>query len=183
MDESKVKAVNRDKLKAVVHFVISKCDSSRLGATRLNKILWYADTISHRISGASMTGETYVKRQHGPVPYHILGILRELEGEGAIIINERVKAGYPMREFLARREPNRKALSADEMDILDDVAAVICDNHSAASISDLTHDCVWEAANIGEEIPMHAIFAAQPGEVTPAVLAWADSVIEGGDSR
>ena len=91
--------MNRSKFKALVHYVIGKTDSSRLGAIRLNKILWYVDTLTYRAEGASVTGGAYVKRQFGPVPKQILSMLGELEHENAIVIRERVDSGVIARSI------------------------------------------------------------------------------------
>ncbi len=170
--------MNRAKFKALVHYVIAKCDPSRLGAVRLNKVLWYADTFAYRATGESMTGEAYVKRQRGPVPQHILGVLEELKEDGAIVIRERARFDFSIREFIMLRSPDTSFLSQEEMDVVDEMREHICDLHTANSISDLSHDQVWEAANMGEIIPMWATLAASPGAITPEVIAWADAVIE-----
>lgn len=167
------------KFKALVHYVIAKAEPSRLGSVCLNKILWYLDTLSYRATGTSITGETYIKRQHGPVPKHVLAVLGELEHEQAIVIRNRERFGYPMTDFISVKDPHAsllKLLSAADMEMADDVRQYICDEHTAASISELSHDQIWEAANIGEEIPLAASLAAAPGEVTDELLKWADSV-------
>ena len=70
-------SLDQRKLKALIHYICYQChDPSVLGATNLNKILWYSDVIAFARAGASITGETYVKQQFGPVPRHILGILK-----------------------------------------------------------------------------------------------------------
>jgi len=79
------KRLSPGKLKAMAHYVIAGSDPARLGSIRLNKILWYVDTLHYRANGASMSGETYVKRQHGPVPEHVLRALGKLEEEDAIV--------------------------------------------------------------------------------------------------
>ena len=58
------------KFKTLVQFIVSRCadDPSRLGYTKLNKILWYSETNHYLKTGAPLTGANYVKRQHGPVP-------------------------------------------------------------------------------------------------------------------
>jgi hypothetical protein len=168
--------MNRAKLKALVHYIVSKSDPSRLGAIRLNKILWYLDTISYRSDGASITGETYIKRQHGPVPAHILSIVGELEHENAVVVRTRHRFGYPMTDYIAMTDADVSALSPAEIELADEIRALICDEHTAMSISQLSHTQVWEAANIGEEIPMQATLASSPGEVTDELLHWADGV-------
>lgn len=169
--------MNRAKFKALVHYVIAKSDSSRLGSIRLNKILWYVDTFAYRGEGASVTGGAYVKRQHGPVPKHILSMLGELEHENAIVIRDRDRFGYAMKDYVALTEPDVSSLSAREIALVDEVREAICYGHTAESISELSHDQVWEAANIGEEIPLWATLASIPGQMTVKVAEWADIAI------
>lgn len=175
--------MNRAKLKALVHYVIAKSDPSRLGATRLNKILWFSDAFAYRATGETITGESYIKRQHGPVPAHILGVVRELADEGAIVTRERQLLTYSMREFVSLRDPDTSMLSPQELELVDEVRGDICNQFTANSISELSHDRIWEAANMGEEIPMSATLISEAGQLTDEVLAWADCAIEKAESR
>jgi hypothetical protein len=169
--------MNRSKFKALVHYVIAKSDSSRLGSIRLNKILWFVDTLTYRAEGESVTGGAYVKRQFGPVPKHILSMLGELEHENAIVIRERDRFGYVMKDYVALTDPDVSSLSAKELALADELSDLICNAHTAESISELSHDQIWDAANIGEEIPMWAALASRPGQMTKEVAEWADTVI------
>lgn len=175
--------MNRTKFKALVHYVIAKSDSSRLGSIRLNKILWYVDTFAYRAEGASVTGGAYVKRQFGPVPKHVLSMLGELEHENAIVIRDRERFGYPMKDYVALTDPDTSSLSAKEIALVDEVRDAICYGHTAESISELSHDQVWEAANIGEQIPMWATLASSAGQMTHEVENWADTTIARYETR
>lgn len=168
-----------EKLKKLVHYTVARCDEpARLGATKLNKTLWYSDSIAYRLNAVSITGETYVKRQHGPVPKRVLEALTELESEGKIAVREATHFGFPQRQFISMCEPDKAVFSEQELSIINDVVDAICQRHTASSISDMSHDQVWEAAQIGEEIPLWATLAAAPGEITDRAKEWARSVIE-----
>jgi hypothetical protein len=173
-----------EKFKALVHYVVASAgDPQRLGATRLNKILWFSDTLAYRLTGVPISGETYVKRQRGPVPKHILRTIRELESTGKIHVREREHFRYRTRLFVALEEPDTTAFSTQELAIVDAMISEICGNHTAASISDLSHDEIWDAANEGEEIPIHTSLVSQPGEFTEELMRWADSVVEKVEAR
>jgi hypothetical protein len=170
--------MNRAKLKTLVHYVIAKSDPSHLGAIRLNKILWFADSIAYRATGASISGETYIKRQLGPVPKHILATLGELEHENAIVIKKRdLVVGHPMTEYIALTDPDISALSAQEIAIVESMRELICNRLTAMEVSAFSHDVVWQAANVGEEIPLAATLAGRTGEVSAEVQSWADKAI------
>lgn len=169
--------LNARKFKALVHHIIHKCGDhpEQLGATRLNKVLWFSDIIVYQIKGVSITGETYVKRMFGPVPYHILETLRGLKKDGCIVIKE-PEHPYDTREFKSERSPDPDILSEEEKR----VASVVLDailGRSANNVSEKSHDIIWDAAKEGEEIPLYATLVAVPGEITEEMIEWAKQVV------
>lgn len=171
---------SRKRLKALVHYMCDRCgDPTKLGATKLNKALWYADTFAYRLLGRTISGEQgYIKRQFGPVPRRILEALRALEAEGAIRVRESDYFGKPKREFISLEPADDSLFSDDELDIVNQVIRVVCDEHTATSISDLSHDIIWAAAGMGEEIPIFAVLAAKAAPATKADMAWANDIIK-----
>jgi len=166
------------KMRDLVHYICWKCDEpSQLGATKLNKILWFVDTLAYRTAGAPVTAATYVKLQYGPVPRNIRRVIDELCVEGKIVKRE-PQAAYQPREFFAVQPASTDNFSPAELSLIDSVIGEICKNHTAGSISELTHGPVWEAASMGEEIPLYAIFADAPGALTDADFEWANGVVE-----
>lgn len=171
--------MDRQKLKALVHYVCHKVrDPSKLGKTKLNKVLFYADFQSFLDTGESMTGETYVKFQHGPVSEHIQEIIAELEDEGTLATRETKHHGYQKKEYVALKEPDLSLFAGQEISVADDVIDDVCREHTAASISEFSHNHIWEAAEIGEEIPYGAALVYQLGEIEPDDMAWAKEEIE-----
>lgn len=166
------------KFKTAVHYVCSRCtDPSKLGATKLNKVLWYADAIAYIAEGKSITGSKYKKLQHGPVPAEIRQTVRALQAEGKLMVGQSDHYGYPKRDYISLTEPNLDDLEKHEIDLLHMVIDFVCDRNTATSISQMSHDLVWEAAAMGEEIPLNALLAALPGEITDTDKQWADKVI------
>lgn len=165
-----------EKLKEALHYVIENCaDSSRLGAIRLNKILWFADSHAYRENGLTVTGDGYVKRKFGPVPKHVLAALRELQDEGKIVVREvPYTTRKTFREFISLSTPETRELSQSDKEWLTAYTDIICNEFTAARISDISHDQVWEAADEGEEIPLYTVFASQPGAITDDVRSWAN---------
>ena len=165
------------KLEALVHYIVHECRyrPDRLGAVRLNKALWYADVSAFKANGKPITGESYVKRQYGPVPRRIGEALDGLQRKGAITVRE-PSGLYDTRKFESLREPDPGALTGDEQRRASDVVAAVC-SVTASRISDLSHDAIWDAAYSGEEIPIYATLAANEGEITPEVIAWANEGI------
>lgn len=158
---------NVNKFKEMVHYICHKCpDPKLLGAIKLNKVAWFSDVISYLENGRSLTNERYVKQKFGPVPKSILPVLRDLQREGRIAISDVEFYGKTKRQFTSLSEPRADVFTAQDLKVLDQVLDAVCRNHTASSISDLTHDDIWKLAATGEEIPLHAILASELAEVT-----------------
>ncbi len=169
---------NREKFKSLVHYIAHKSDPAKLGKTKLNKILWYSDIVAYLQTGEAITGETYKKRQFGPVSHHILGILDELESESKIVIRSiELFGGYAKKEFISLIRPSLEGFSAEEISIVDSLLEIICENHTATSISEASHDRIWELAEIGETIPYNTVFAAHLDEIDEDDIEWAHEVL------
>jgi hypothetical protein len=170
---------DREKFKALVHYVCWSCkdDPSKLGSTKLNKILWLSDVLKYYRSGSPLTGARYVKRQFGPVPRAIVPVLGELEKEGSVFSRQVLFHGKPKAEFIVVRPPAIN-LSDEERTLVDRTISYVCDEHTAKSISELSHDAVWRSAEDGEDIPYFTIFATK-GELDEDEREWARQEIEG----
>lgn len=166
-----------DKFKALVHLVINQCDDpQKLGAIRLNKILWFSDVEAFRLTGNSISGSRYLRRKKGPVPANVLRSLQELKAEGKIQVDE-PSAQYQPRIFRSLQSVDEALFSGLERDIVKSIASQICSNFTADEISELTHDDVWRAADDGEEIPLEATLVSESGDYPAVVTNWADQVV------
>ena len=172
-------ATQHKRLRALVHYVCERCpDPTMLGATKLNKVLWYVDTIAYRKDGQTISGETtYIKRQFGPVPKRILKTLEGLENDGSIVIRNVPSLGGSRREFISLKPSNHSIFTDEERLIIDQVIDVICRDHTAASISELSHDAIWEAAELGEEIPVYAVLASRAAPIEKRHRDWANKIM------
>ncbi len=165
---------HRDKFKALVHYICAKCDDpSKLGAVKLNKVLWFSDVIAFAQRGAPITGARYTKQRFGPVPKALLPILGELESEGAIRVRDVEYYGRVKKEYESLREPDTTVFDEGELKIFDLVIGLICEKHTAATISALTHDDIWKLAEIDEEIPLSAMLASHLSAITEDDIRWA----------
>ena len=76
------------------------------------------------------------------------------------------------REFIWLKRPEVSAFTADEVDILNEAISWVCDEHTAKSISALSHDALWEQAELGEQIPIGAATVV-PDEISGDDVSWA----------
>jgi hypothetical protein len=166
------------KFKAMVHYICAGCEDYRkLGATKLNKVILYAEREAYLRLGGGISTPRFVKRQFGPVPVAVIPVLNELQEEKKILIKERVVNGKQKRDFINLAEPDISSFSPEEISIIDRVAHDVCHHHTANSISRETHDDIWQMASIGEDLPMFTVFAVQ-GEVDEEDIMWAKQRIE-----
>ena len=161
-----------------LHYVVSITKPDELGMTKLAKVMFYSDLEAYRRTGKPMTEAKYVKRRHGPMPADIYNAIERLGGAGKIATGHGDKFGYPQRQLWSREEPELCGLTARDVAILGECTRNICENHTAASISDQTHNIAWEVAETGEEIPFAAFLVASGrGCPTDAELAEIDAAL------
>lgn len=174
----------KEKFKSLIHYICWRChsDPSKLGAVKLNKILWLSDFISYYNSGQPITGARYVRRKFGPVPGAIVPALKELETEGALSIRDTTFHGKRKKEYAVKKKPSLKVFDEKELKLIDTVITYVCESHTAKSISEQSHDHLWESAEDGEEIPYFTIFA-KPGEIDEEDRNWANQALEAMGSR
>jgi hypothetical protein len=166
------------KFRDLVHYICWRCeDPTQLGATKLNKIPWIIDTYVYCRDGRSLTGETYIKQQFGPVARSMLPTLAELGAEGKVT-QRQPSSEFQSREFVAVTVPDMSLFSEEDIRLIDGVIEQVCNNFTASSISAYSHDEIWEAAEIVEEIPMYAVLAANPGDITQDDIAWGEKVVK-----
>ena len=169
----------RPKFKLLVHYVIaSRCNAPEtLGAVKLNKILWLSDLLAFYERGRPITDARYLKRQFGPVPAPILPVLRELEDEGAVTVRDAEHFGKRKKEYISNTPINSDFLTEDEIKTVHWAIELVCDRHTARSISEASHDHIWKIAEDGEQIPFYTVFA-KPGKITDAERLWAYQQLE-----
>lgn len=172
--------MNQSKFKSLVHYVIaSRCNSPEtLGAVKLNKVLWLSDLLAFYERGRAITNVRYIKRQFGPVPAPILPVLRELEEEGIVTIRGASHFGKRKKEYISNVPIDGSFLTKDEVKAVHWAIDLVCEQHTAKSISNASHDHIWKIAEDGEEIPLFTVFAKQ-GLITDADRAWAQQQLDG----
>lgn len=149
--------INRAALEAMIHYVLRaySAEPEKLGSTRLHKILWNAEVRSVRRTGYPIAGETFIKQQFGPFAEHVDEIVDDLKATQRLHVVE-PEDDYEVRQYIAKGEPDRDALSDDQWRNLDSVMHWVVDDHSAGSISERSHGDVWEATEMYQSMSVDA---------------------------
>lgn len=151
---------NREKFKALVHYIIWKAgDKDGFGATKLNKVLWFADARAYMLDKRSITGAQYTRGQFGPVPHQIMPTRKKLLDEGLIKEwDDEYAAGRRRTCFKALVPPDQSAFTNEELKNINFWIDYV-QGKTAAEISEESHDYGWEIAEMGEALPFQALFA------------------------
>jgi hypothetical protein len=156
-----------EKLKRLIHYVAWKAGARDwFGATKLYKVLWFADARQFVLTKKAITGAVYIREKHGPVPKHAMIVRSQLENEGSIRTTKEGK----LTRIVALRQPDVSMFTEAELKTVNYWLEHIDKDHTATSISDESHDYAWDIAKMGEEIPLYAILANRIREPTEREL-------------
>ena len=153
---------NQDKFNELVLYIAQQSEGDpRFGATKLNKLLFYADFGCYRLLGAPITGATYRHLQAGPAPKQLLETRRFLvDSDAAEIVTRPYFAGIQTR-VVPKRAPNISGvLSDEELSIVDDVINEFW-QYNGQQISERSHrEWPWLVTKDMEEIPYYTAWVS-----------------------
>jgi uncharacterized phage-associated protein len=150
---------NAGKFKELVLYVADRSlDDRYFGATKLNKLLFYADFIAYRDYGKPITGATYEKRDFGPVPREMTSIRSSLRKEKAAEVVKNYELHFGQKRLLPLRRADLDAFSANEIALVDRIIEMFR-FRSAGDVSAFSHRAPgWQIAGDREEIPYFTAF-------------------------
>lgn len=148
-----------DKLKELIIYVAEKCmEDPTFGATKLSKILYFADFLTCGERGVAITGATYIKLPRGPVPQELASAQDDLEKSGAIRVRKVPYYAYMQHRIIPIREAKLDLFSAEEIALVDAIIQKLW-GVNAADISHYTHRLAgWRIAEDGDVIPYESVF-------------------------
>ena len=147
-------ATSLNKTKNILLYILNEC--GKTFQTKMNKILFYADFLSYRQYGISISGLTYKALEYGPVPEHwdrIYSQFDEIQQEQRIMGE---KEGIVLK---TTEQPDTTTLSQTELQILHTICTRFKDT-SSAEISRISHnEPAWiECASTHSKIPFNYAF-------------------------
>ena len=108
---------DKDKFKMVLHHIIYKCGfRNTVGRTVLHKLLYFSDFNYYKEFNQSITNESYVKKERGPVPIHFEMAIEELVEENKISLGKRrLPCGKIMNRYFSLKGPEIDLKNAFEI--------------------------------------------------------------------
>lgn len=176
MQEQRNSDKNADKVAAAIHYLVARFPAHQLGATKLNKILWFADCEYYARHGCSLTGEThYVRKDQGPWLGRFDSSIAQLLLHRAISERRVRVINFYRREFYPCEEPDVSVFSSEELDTLIKIAAEITPA-TAGEVAQSSHQLLWEC------IPPNGKMSVAAGAVggkplDEADMEWARSAL------
>jgi len=147
--------LKKTKLEQAILFFLHHANNTRLGKTKLMKLLYFADFDHYEQYEEPITGARYRKLPHGPVPDDAMIAIEELEQSGRITRKDVVAEGYLQHRYETDERVDLSAFSPTEVDVLNQVAHRWA-AHSAKQIEAATHgEAPWIAVGQNEVIPYH----------------------------
>ncbi|MFK7030681.1 Panacea domain-containing protein [Flavobacterium oreochromis] len=108
---------------------------------KIFKILYFSDRDHISEYGRSITGDTYIAMQDGPVPSKIYDILKSVRGDGYFKDNGKFSKLFEIEKWdlvFPKEEPNLKSLSKTDIEMI---------NNALSKYGDLTWDEVREKSH------------------------------------
>lgn len=167
-------AMNRELLKSVVLYVCRTVrNPDKLGKVKLHKVLWFAETQAMIRTASPITGVEFIKHEHGPFAPVLESIVQELQAEGRLSVRSVPYLGFEKTEYVAKVDANVSELTDKQLRLIDSVIQSVCDDHTATSISDRSHQEIWEMAAMYEPLPVETALVSRLLPITDEDLAWA----------
>lgn len=172
-------AYDESKFVELVLHVAARLQGDRAGgATKLNKVLFFAEFTHLRRHHQVISGCVFQKLPHGPAPRQLLPVRSGLLESGSAELVEEDFLGRPQQRLVPSRAANLDVFTDDEMQTIDDVLAQLA-GMTAAQVSDLSHqEPGWRLTEIGETIPFSTAFLDFPQVQTPTSKRLSESVEE-----
>ena len=160
-------------------YVAERLRSDRAGgATKVNKVLYFADFAHVRRHGRPITGADYQKLQHGPAPRRLKPVRDRLVSDGSAEIHHEDFLGYTVNRLVPLRSADTSVFTAEELatidSVLDDLAGL-----NARQVSDLSHEeAGWLLVDEGDTIPYEAALVGARQVATATTRALEQAVAE-----
>jgi len=154
-------AYNEYKLWELVLYVADHLRDDRAGgATKLNKVLYFAEFAHMRRTGRPITGAVFQRLPQGPAARRLLPIRDTLIAAGDAELVPESFLGYEQHRLISKRPADLSDFSEEELGTVNEVLEDL--RHlTAKQVSDLSHaEPGWNLVNDGDTIPYAAALIA-----------------------
>jgi hypothetical protein len=137
------------------------------GATKLNKVLFFADFAHVRRHGTPITGAEYQKLPQGPAPRRLKHVRDALVAGGAARVVREEFLGYELHRLVPVRSADLSVFTKEELGTIDRVLDDL-EGLNPRQVSDLSHEeAGWRLVGEGDVIPYEAALVGAQQVSTP----------------
>jgi len=126
----------------------------RLSFMQVAKLLFYADKMHLRQYGRPITGDTYIKMEHGPTPSSVYDYLKDIRSRHSlkdefIQVNLEPNPPHAPTPYISSlREPDKNVFSESDLEILEEVYSQY-GGLTAKQLRDQSHrEKAWQEAEM-----------------------------------
>lgn len=150
------------KMAELILYISDRCQTDpAYGATKLNKILFYADFLYYANKGESITGQEYMRLDNGPAPRRLVPVRDQLVDHRELVIRDQPFGAFRQKRPLALRPADLSAFSGEQIAMVDTVIQDLW-GRTATEVSELSHLFEgWKLAEDRETIPYATAFLAE----------------------
>ena len=147
------------KFKEVLLYILSKVGAKpNVGETVIYKLLYFIDFNFYEKYEEQLIGATYIKNHHGPTPIEFQAVIKEMVSAKELECVQSNYFNFPQRKYLPHRASDLSLLTAEELQLIDDVLNKLS-NMTASEISEYSHgDVPWITTPNGEKIDYESVF-------------------------
>lgn len=169
---------SEEKLIELMLYISEKSfEDQQFGKVKLAKLLFFSDFEAFTKFGSPITGASYCKMQHGPVPQQLFAVQRKMIDAGVAAMAQRKLGTVTQERMVPLRDPDLNRFTANEIALVDRMIDLLR-KYNATEVSELSHLWMgWRCANINEVIPYEtACLPYDPEPLTEGERAWAKGV-------
>lgn len=172
-------AYRADKFAEMVLLVAQRLQDDRAGgATKLNKVLFFAEFTHLRRHQRVISGCEFQKLPHGPAPHQLLPVRKKLINSGAAKLADEDFLGRPQQRLIPSRAAHVDVFTDEELQTIDDVLDQLA-GMTGTQVSELSHqEPGWRLTEVGETIPFSTAFLDFPQVQTPTSERLSESVAQ-----
>jgi putative zinc finger/helix-turn-helix YgiT family protein len=126
----------------LVEMVVFFTEKVKVTPTKMNKLLFYSDFLSYKLTGVSISGTRYFAHTHGPVPKKFRTLFDYLSDQQLVdLVSVQYTSGLMGEEFIktASKSFNSTLFDETEIEVLDKIASKF-EKYNAKEIRELSHE-------------------------------------------
>lgn len=146
----------------IVYISDKLSDDHTYGATKLNKVLWWADFLSYRERGQPITGERYQRLPKGPCPVRLLPVRRSMIDDKDIAMRQQRLGLNTQDRVISLRNADLSIFDGEDIAIVDAVIESLR-GKNADEVSAESHLRAWRTRGDKDLIPYEASLLSDEG--------------------